>query len=96
MPRETGWLVYILRCADDSLYTGITTDLERRIGEHNTGTSTAARYTRARRPVTPVYVEGVADRATAARREAELKRLSRADKLAVIERHRSGALPQQA
>jgi putative endonuclease len=93
---DAAWFVYILRCADGTLYTGITTDLERRIQEHNNGTSTAARYTRARRPVTPVYVEGAENRATAARREAELKRLRRVAKLALIEGYRSGALPQQA
>lgn len=93
MRPEATWFVYILRCADGTLYTGITTDLQRRIEEHNAGSSTAARYTRARRPVTPVYVEGAEDRATAARREAALKRMSRADKLGLIRAtRRSGSV----
>lgn len=77
------WTVYILRCGDGSLYTGITTDLSRRLREHNGG-SGGARYTRARRPVTVVYHEPAACRASAARREYALKRLSRAAKEAVI------------
>ena len=84
MPPEPSWYVYILRCADDTLYTGITTDLARRVEEHNAGRLSGARYTRARRPVQAVYVEEVETRALAARREAALKRMSRADKLALI------------
>lgn len=91
MPPEPTWYVYILRCADASLYTGITTDLRRRIEEHNAGRLVGARYTRARRPVEPVYVEAVETRSLAARREAELKRMSRSDKLALITRHRARA-----
>jgi putative endonuclease len=78
----TTWHVYILRCADGSLYTGITTDPDRRLREHNTG-ATGARYTRARRPVTLFYLETAADRAEASRREQAIKRLRRADKLAL-------------
>lgn len=89
MPPEPTWYVYILRCADDTLYTGITTDLTRRVREHNTGTMLGARYTRARRPVEPVYVEAAETRSVAARREAQLKRMSRADKLALIGHHRA-------
>ena len=74
--------VYILRCADDTLYTGITTDLARRIAMHNEGPG--AKYTRGRGPVTLVYREACSDRANASRREAAIKRLSRADKLALI------------
>jgi putative endonuclease len=74
---------YILRCADGTLYTGWTTDLERRVAEHNCGRG--ARYTRARRPVRLVYAESCADRGAAMRREAALKRLSRPDKLALID-----------
>lgn len=79
---EPVWFVYMVRCADTTLYTGITTDLERRLAEHN-GTG-AARYTRARQPVRLVYREEVADRAQAARREWAIKRLSRRAKEALI------------
>lgn len=76
------WVVYVLRCADGTLYTGITTDLARRVAEHNGDSGAAgARYTRVRRPVVPVYSECVADRAAAMRREAAIKRLPRAAKL---------------
>ncbi|MBW2533474.1 MAG: GIY-YIG nuclease family protein [Deltaproteobacteria bacterium] len=76
------WHVYILRCADGTLYTGITTDPERRLAEHNAGTG--ARYTAPRRPVEMVYVEGAEDRAAAARREHAIKRLRRGEKLALV------------
>lgn len=73
----------MLRCADGSLYTGITTDVHRRVAEHNGDARLGARYTRARRPVQLVYAEGAADRAEASRREAAIKRLDRARKLAL-------------
>lgn len=76
-----GWFVYLLRCADGTLYAGITTDLERRLGEHNAGVG--ARYTRARLPVALIHAEAAADRAAASRREAAIKRLPRAAKLAL-------------
>lgn len=69
--------------ADGTLYTGIATDVQRRLTEHNEGRA-AARYTRARRPVRVVHVEGVSSRAEAARREAAIKRLSRDEKLSLI------------
>jgi len=78
------WTVYILRCRDGSLYTGITTDPARRLAEHNSGRG-AARYTRARRPVQMIYTEPATDRAAASRREAAIKRLSRAAKLALAD-----------
>ncbi len=77
------WHVYIARCADGTLYTGIARDVERRIAEHNKG-SVAANYTRARRPVVLVYREPAADRSTASRREYQIKQLSRAEKLALV------------
>ena len=79
------WQVYIVRCADDSLYTGIARDLERRIAEHNANNGPGASYTRSRRPVTLVYQEAAADRSTASKREYRIKQLSRAEKLALIE-----------
>ncbi len=75
----TDWFVYLLRCADGSLYAGITTDLARRVAEHNAGAA-AARYTRTRRPVALAYHERHADRSTASRREHWLKGLSKAEK----------------
>jgi putative endonuclease len=74
--------VYLLRCADDSLYCGWTTDVERRVGEHSAGT--ASRYTRSRRPVELAAVFEAADRSAALREEARIKRLPRAEKLALI------------
>ena len=79
------WTVYILRCADDTLYTGITTDLERRVVEHNCDNKKGAKYTRVRRPVTPVHQEKCDNRAHASRREYELKKLSRVQKIRLIE-----------
>ncbi len=80
------WSVYILRCRDGSLYTGVTNDLTRRLRRHNAGTASA--YTRSRRPVRLVYQERQPDRSAALRREAALRRLSRAAKLALV---KSGA-----
>ena len=80
------WTVYLLRCRDGSLYTGITNDLARRLARHRAGTASA--YTRARRPLRLVYTEGQPSRSAALRREAALKRLSRAGKLALVARPR--------
>jgi putative endonuclease len=76
---RTDWQVYILECADGSLYTGIARDLESRISAHNNGNG--AKYTRGRGPVKLLYHECAADRSAALRREVLLKRLTRADKL---------------
>jgi putative endonuclease len=72
------WHVYILRCGDGTLYTGVTTDVERRARQHNAGT--AARYTRGRGPLEVVYRETHEGRGSALRREAALKSLSRREK----------------
>lgn len=80
-----GWFVYILRCADDSLYTGVTCDIARRVLEHNENNQLGARYTRARRPVTLVYQESAESRSEACKREAAIKRLSRIKKVQLIE-----------
>lgn len=74
------WFVYIVRCADNSLYTGIATDVERRVGEHNSTGMLAAKYTRARQPVKLVYYETAKSRSAAASREYAIKRLSKATK----------------
>lgn len=80
---RAAWFVYMLRCADGTLYTGITTDVDRRVAEHNGDSGLGARYTRSRRPVTLAHVEPARDRAEAARREAAIKQLDRARKLAL-------------
>jgi putative endonuclease len=78
------WYVYILRCADGTLYTGITVELLRRVDEHNSDNVLGARYTRSRRPVTLAYAEEHASRSAAAKREAALKKLDRKNKLALV------------
>ncbi len=75
--------MYILQCSDNTLYTGITTDLEKRLDEHNHGEQ-GAKYTRARRPVQCVYHESQPDRSQATKREIAIKQLSRQQKLALI------------
>lgn len=73
------WFVYMMRCADSSLYTGITTDLDRRISEHN-GMKKGARYTRSRQPVYLVYQECVTTRSVASQREHAIKQLKKVEK----------------
>lgn len=79
-----GWFVYALVCADDSLYTGVTVDLQRRVAQHNGALPGGPRYTRGRRPVRLLWSEAAVDRAAAQRREAAIKRLPRAAKLDVF------------
>ncbi len=81
--QQGNWFVYILRCRDNSLYTGVTTDCARRLHEHNHSLR-GAKYTRARRPVTLAYSEAAADRSTAQQREAQIKRLTASQKEALI------------
>ena len=75
------WFLYLLECANGSYYAGITTDVEARFEAHQSGKG--ARYTRARRPVELIHAEPAADRSAASRREAALKKLPRAAKLAL-------------
>ena len=75
------WFCYLLRCADDTLYCGITNDLDKRLAAHNAGT--ASKYTRARVPVELVFAEPCADRSAASKREMEIKKMTRAAKLAL-------------
>ena len=77
------YFVYMVKCSDNTLYTGITTDLQRRVQEHNESKK-AAKYTRLRRPVTLVYSEECQDRSSASKREAAIKKLKREDKLGMI------------
>jgi len=74
------YFVYILRCADESLYTGITTDLQRRVGEHNGKTPGGAKYTNNRRPVRLVYQESCKNRSDASQKEALIKKLRKEEK----------------
>ena len=79
---DVRWFVYMIRCADDSLYTGITTNVSRRCDQHNAGT--ASRYTRSRLPIRLVYEEDVTSRSLALKREAAMKALSRMEKESLI------------
>lgn len=81
------WYVYMVRCADDSLYTGVTTDVERRICEHNGEfKNKGAKYTKARRPVVLVYKKRKKNRSYAQVEEAKLKNLTRDEKLILIQK----------
>ena len=83
MPRaKREWWVYVLRCRDGTLYTGVTTDLARRLAQHNAGT--ASKYTRSRRPVEMVYREPAKSHGDALRRELAIKALSRTAKDALV------------
>ena len=77
------WKLYILRCGDGSLYTGITTDVEKRLETHRSGKG--AKYTRGRGPLTLVYREICGDHSAALKREAEIKKLSRQEKELLIQ-----------
>jgi len=78
------WYIYIVRCADNSLYTGITLDIERRLAEHN-GQKGGAKYTRNKQPVKLVYTEMADSQSAASRREFAIKKLSKQEKEGLIE-----------
>lgn len=82
---KSTWKLYMLRCRDGSLYTGITTDVEKRLEAHRSGKG--AKYTRGRGPLELVYQEGCGDHSTALKREIEIKALTREDKLNLIEKN---------
>ncbi|MCB1704818.1 MAG: GIY-YIG nuclease family protein [Halioglobus sp.] len=79
------WHVYILKCADGSLYTGVARDLQRRLLQHNGELVGGSRYTRARRPVALLWSATEPDRSAAQRREACIKKLSRIEKLRLVQ-----------
>ena len=81
------WYVYMVECVDKSLYTGITTDYKRREEEHN-NSKKGAKYTKSRRPVNLVYIEESMNRSTASKREYEIKKLTRTEKLKLITHQR--------
>lgn len=86
----TTWTVYMVRCADGTLYTGIARDAARRVEEHNSSNLLGASYTRARRPVALVYQESAATRSAALRREYQIKRMTREQKERLLGQGRTG------
>lgn len=88
---STGWVCYLIECADDTLYCGITNDLDKRLAAHNAGEG--AKYTRGRAPVKLAYCESCTDKSAALKREMEIKDLPRAKKLALVETGKSTPLP---
>ncbi len=86
--NEATWWIYVVRCVDGTLYTGVARDCEARIDAHNAGLG--AKYTRNRRPVTLVYAEAADSRSAAQQREWAIKRLNRRQKLALIGRTAAG------
>lgn len=76
------WVCYLLRCADDTLYCGISNDLEKRVAAHNAGEG--AKYTRGRLPVSVVYLETCEDKSAALKRELQIKKMSRSEKHALL------------
>ncbi|MFT6051505.1 MAG: putative endonuclease [Halioglobus sp.] len=86
---DVDWHVYILQCVDGSLYTGVARDLQRRLRQHNGELAGGAKYTMGRRPVQVLWSEASPDRGAAQRREHDIKKLVRSEKLALIEGHAS-------
>lgn len=80
---QNSWSVYIIQCADNTLYTGISNNIDKRIATHNSGKG--AKYTRGRTPVKLVYQEKLTNKAVASQREAEIKKLTRQEKLNLID-----------
>lgn len=80
------WYVYMVRCADGTFYTGITTEVGRRVEEHNVS-DLAAKYTRTRRPVVLVYSVAVKNKSAASKLEARIKKSTRLDKIRLVQRH---------
>jgi len=90
LKESTNWYVYILRCADNTLYTGITKDINKRIAEHNRDSLLAARYTRGRRPVKLVYQETATSRSQATKRELQIKKMRKELKENLVKKNNSG------
>lgn len=87
------YYVYMVQCRDNTLYTGITTDVQRRLNTHNSGKG--AKYTRSRLPVQLVYQESQPDKSAALKREIAVKKLTRAQKLRLIEEYALQSIPQK-
>ena len=90
MKEDREWFVYIIECKDKELYTGITLDVEKRVAKHNKGLG--CRYTKYRWPVNLIYKEAQTNKSCAIKRELEIKRLKRAEKLKLIKNNRSFGL----
>lgn len=90
-PDALNWQVYILLCSDNSLYTGITTDMQRRFCQHVEGSG--AKYFRGRQPLQVVYHEDGHDRSSASRREAQIKRMKRAEKEELVSQQQKSEAP---
>lgn len=84
---KTPWHVYMVRCSDNTLYTGIAIDVNRRVEEHNSDNKLGAKYTRTRRPVQLVYQETVNSRSEAARREYAIRTLGKKDKELLVQNY---------
>ena len=87
-PRTSAWYTYIVCCRDHTLYTGITKNPDKRIAEHNSDNA-GAKYTRPRRPVYLVYLEGFSSRSAATKREYQLKKMRRTEKKELIEKQQA-------
>jgi putative endonuclease len=87
MTASSIWQVYLLRCNDNSLYAGITTDIQRRLQQHN-NSKQGAKYTRARRPVVLAYIENAGDRSAASKREYQLRTLTKIKKEQLVQTYR--------
>jgi putative endonuclease len=84
---KENWTVYIVRCSDNSLYTGIAKNIKKRLKEHNSGNKHGAKYTRFRGPVTLVYTESTDSRSDASKREHEIKKMSKKAKEMLLSDH---------
>ena len=88
MTASSTWQVYLLRCNDNSLYAGITTDIQRRLQQHN-NSKLGAKYTRARRPVVLAYIESASDRSIASKREYQLRKLTKIKKERLVQSYKT-------
>lgn len=84
MMNNIMYYLYLLQCENDTIYTGITTDLERRFVEHKSGTGKGANYTRAFKPIKILYTEEFQNRSDASKRESEIKKMTRSQKLELV------------
>lgn len=91
--KEASWQVYLLLCADNSLYCGSTTDVERRVRQHNGFLAGGARYTKSRRPVSLLACCTCPSQSSALRLEARIKKLPKADKLPALQKAAASTLP---
>ena len=86
--KTTAWWVYLLRCNDNSLYAGVTTDIQRRVTEHN-NSKLGAKYTRARRPVSLAYLEAADNKSSACKREYQIRHFTKVKKEQLVSRYQA-------